>query len=189
MWPSAQRAGRLGLEWARALLPLQAPAQVLPFSPPLVPSSITSGSRHLTWSRLGLLLPDVPRPRHTGPRPPPCSPRAFCPPVIRRTWVSGVRVPCPQAPHHCLNPLPHPGAPLRLPASLHPCLGLLTSGLCRRLPFRLHVPLPCRSFLRFADWSLPPFFLLAPPSLAAYGWAGKCPEPAGAWAWGLWEGD
>lgn len=118
MAASLQAGRRAGPAWTAALPPLHAPTQDSPPSlPPTFPSSpIPTDPGFLTWSRLGLQLPDVlptppPPSAPTGHGPRPASPAwsACAPPW--RTWVSRARVPLCPALHQPLDPLPHPGAP------------------------------------------------------------------------------
>lgn len=156
-------------------LPFRSPPRVLPFIAPPPPSPIPAGPGFLTWSRLGLQLPDVPPPpAPTGHGPRPARPARSARAPSWRTWVSGARVPLSPVPPHRLDPLPHPGAPFALPASLHPCLLSSRFWSLPAPPFRLHVPLPASPFLPLPDWLLPPFFPRStPPPLAADGWAGR----------------
>lgn len=136
---------------------------------PVISQRVPASLHGHGWASCSRTSPP-PAPTGHGPRParPARSARA---PSWRGPGVSGVRVPFrPQAPHHCLNPLPILGPPST--PGISPSLPPRSSRFWSlpAPPFRLHVPLPAAPFLPLPDWSLPPFFLhFAPPSLAAYG--------------------
>lgn len=149
-----------------------------PSLPPTFPSSpIPTDPGFLTWSRLGLQLPDVlptppPPSAPTGHGPRPASPAwsACAPPW--RTWVSRARVPLCPALHQPLDALPHPGAPWPSPASPHPASCPLASALSPRLLSDSTSPfLPLPSCLSRASRSLPPF--LSGPFAPSCGRAGR----------------
>lgn len=144
-----------------------------PSLPPTFPSSpIPTDPGFLTWSRLGLQLPDVlptppppSAPAGHGPRPASPAWSACAPPW--RTWVSGVRVPLCPALHRPPNPLPHPGAPRpsRHLLILPPVFSLLLSA---RASFPTPRPPSCLSLPAFPGPAAPSLLPLpAPPSPAA----------------------
>lgn len=161
--------------------------------PPPFPPAHPKQSGFLTWSRLGLQLPDVPStPTGHGSRPARPASRAQLPAWSActqswKTWVSGARVSLSPAPHHPLNPLPHTRAPLQSPhASPHPCLCLASGLCCLFLCDSTARFLPLPSCLSRAGYSLPSCFTPLHHWLQTDGQGGAVAE--GAWAQRLWDG-
>lgn len=148
--------------WAGPSLPYTPPPRVLPFDAPYSPqftsSPIPTGPGFLTWSRLGLQLPDVPPPSPPPPhrtRSPPCSPSVVC--LCPAMEDLGEWGPSSLVPSSSLFSGPTslywtPSRSLHLPI---PVSSLLTPGLSARAFFPTPCPPSCLSLPAFPEPAAP----------------------------------